>query len=72
MSWDCTGGSGGQAWYDLDIAVDPLDEDVIIAGGVNSFKSTDGGSSWFIRSHWYGGCNVESVHADLHILSLIQ
>ncbi|MDN5349627.1 MAG: hypothetical protein PWQ54_1023 [Bacteroidales bacterium] len=68
MSWDCTGGSGGQAWYDLDIAVDPLDENVIIAGGVNSFKSTDGGSSWFIRSHWYGGCNVESVHADLHIL----
>ncbi|MBU1368805.1 MAG: T9SS type A sorting domain-containing protein [Bacteroidetes bacterium] len=68
MSWDCNGGSGGQAWYDLDIAVDPLDEDVIIAGGVNSFKSTDGGTSWTIRSHWYGGCGVESVHADLHIL----
>lgn len=68
MSWDCNGGSGGQAWYDLDIAVDPNDEDIIIAGGVNSFKSTNGGSSWSIRSHWYGGCSVESVHADLHIL----
>lgn len=68
MSWDCNGGSGGQAWYDLDMAVDPFDENTIIAGGVNSFKSTNGGSSWSIRSHWYGGCNVESVHADLHVL----
>ncbi len=68
MAWDCSGGSGGQAWYDLDIAVDPGNADVIFAGGVNCFKSTDGGSSWNITSHWYGGCNVQSVHADLHIL----
>lgn len=68
MSWDCNGGSGGQAWYDLDIAVEPTNADVIYAGGVNCFKSTDGGTSWNIRSHWYGGCGVQSVHADLHIL----
>lgn len=68
MSWDCNGGSGGQAWYDLDIAVDPLDANIIYAGGVNCFKSTDGGLTWAIRSHWYGGCGVQSVHADLHIL----
>lgn len=68
MAWDCNGGSGGQAWYDLDIAVDPLNADNIIAGGVNSFRSTDGGWSWTIRSHWYGGCGVQSVHADLHVL----
>ncbi len=68
MSWDCNGGSGGQAWYDLDIAVDPVDANVLYAGGVNCFKSTNGGSNWAIRSHWYGGCNVQSVHADLHIL----
>lgn len=68
MSWDCNGGSGGQAWYDLDISVDQQDADIIIAGGVNSFQSTDGGTSWSIRSHWYGGCGVQSVHADLHVL----
>lgn len=68
MSWDCNGGSGGQAWYDLDIAVDPLNADNLLAGGVNSFRSLDGGSSWTIRSHWYGGCGVQSVHADLHVL----
>lgn len=68
MSWDCNGGSGGQAWYDLDIAVDPSNPDVIYAGGVNIFKSTNGGSNWSITAHWYGGCGVQSVHADLHVL----
>ena len=68
MSWDCNGGDGGQAWYDLDIAVDPLNADNVLAGGVNSFRSLDGGINWTIRSHWYGGCGVQSVHADLHVL----
>ena len=68
MSWDCNGGDGGQAWYDLDIAVDPDNADIIYGGGVNCFKSVDGGTTWAIRSHWYGGCGVESVHADLHVL----
>ncbi len=68
MSWGCEGGSGGQAWYDLDIAADPLDEYTIYAGGVNCFKSTDGGITWEISSHWWGDCGVPSVHADLHVL----
>ncbi|MFH1118591.1 MAG: PKD domain-containing protein [Bacteroidota bacterium] len=68
MSWDCSGGSGGQAWYDLDVAADPTNPDILYGGGVNCFKSTDGGSTWNIRSHWYGGCGVQSVHADLHVL----
>lgn len=68
MSWGCEGGSGGQAWYDLDIAVDPLDEDILYAGGVNCFKSIDGGATWEISSHWWGDCSVPAVHADLHVL----
>jgi len=68
MSWDCNGGSGGQAWYDLDIACDPTNAEVIYAGGVNCFKSSNGGTTWAINSHWYGGCGVPSVHADLHVL----
>lgn len=68
MSWDCNGGSGGQAWYDLDMACDPTNAEVIYGGGVNCFKSTNGGSNWSINSHWYGGCGVPSVHADLHVL----
>jgi len=68
MSWGCNGGSGGQAWYDLDIAADPNDADVIFAGGVNCFKSITGGTIWNISSHWWGDCGVPAVHADLHVL----
>lgn len=68
MSWGCNGGDGGQAWYDLDIAADPNDPDVIFAGGVNCFKSQTGGTIWSISSHWWGDCGVPAVHADLHVL----
>lgn len=68
MSWGCNGGDGGQAWYDLDIACDPTDSDIIFAGGVNCFKSSTGGTTWNISSHWWGDCGVPSVHADLHVL----
>ncbi len=68
MGWDCNGGSGGQAWYDLEVAADPVNPEVLFAGGVNCFKSPDGGTSWEISSHWWGDCGVPSVHADLHVL----
>ncbi|NCA86354.1 MAG: PKD domain-containing protein [Clostridia bacterium] len=68
MSWGCYGGDGGQAWYDLDVAADPVNPEVLFAGGVNCFKSPDGGTSWEISSHWWGDCGVPSVHADLHVL----
>jgi len=68
MSWGCDGGDGGQAWYDLDLTADPLNANTIFTGGVNCFKSTDGGITWFIVSHWWGDCSVPAVHADLHDL----
>jgi PKD repeat protein/photosystem II stability/assembly factor-like uncharacterized protein len=68
MSWGCNGGDGGQAWYDLDMCVDPFDANIIFAGGVNCFKSSDAGTTWQISSHWWGDCGVAEVHADLHIL----
>ncbi len=68
MSWGCNGGDGGQAWYDLDIAADPNNSDIIFAGGVNCFKSASGGTTWNISSHWWGDCGVPAVHADLHVL----
>ena len=68
MSWGCEGGDGGQAWYDLDVAVDPNDKNVVFAGGVNCFKSVNGGVTWNISSHWWGDCSVPAVHADLHVL----
>ncbi|HPT14396.1 MAG TPA: PKD domain-containing protein [Bacteroidales bacterium] len=71
MDWSCDGsGSGGQAWYDLCIAVDPLNADIIYTGGVDIWKSTNGGTNWQISGHWYGGCGVPAVHADQHVFEV--
>lgn len=68
LDWSCDGsGTGGQAWYDLEIAADPVNANLIFAGGVNVWKSYDGGATWQITGHWYGGCNVQAVHADQHV-----
>ncbi len=69
LDWSCDGsGTGGQGWYDLVIAADPMDPEITYVGGVDVWKSMDGGSSWTVNSHWYGGCNVPAVHADCHFL----
>ena len=69
MDYSCDGsGSGGQAWYDLALAADPVSANTIYAGGVDVWKSTDGGTTWAIRSHWWGDCGVAAVHADCHFL----
>ncbi|MEL6720823.1 MAG: hypothetical protein AAFP82_19120 [Bacteroidota bacterium] len=38
--------TNGQAWYDLEIQVDPFNPQHIIAGGVPIFRSLNGGASW--------------------------
>ncbi|MHC1708117.1 MAG: PKD domain-containing protein [Bacteroidales bacterium] len=67
LSWGCNGGSGGQSWYDLCVAVDPVNPNVVYVGGVNVFKSVDGGQTWAISAHWYGDCGVAFSHADQHV-----
>jgi PKD repeat protein len=59
---------GGQAWYDLCIAADPTNADIVFVGGVNTWKSVNGGTVWTISSHWSGSCSVQAVHADKHSL----
>ncbi len=70
---DADGGIGndftrGQAWYDLSMAVDPNNANTLIVGGVDLFKSTNGGTSWTQISHWYGGFGYQEVHADQHVV----
>lgn len=63
--------SGGQGWYDLTMAVDPTDPDVVLIGGINLWKSTDGGVGWEIVAHWLGdlfGYDADYMHADQHAL----
>jgi photosystem II stability/assembly factor-like uncharacterized protein len=56
----------GQAFYDLMLEVDPNNDQVVYTGGIDLFKSTNGGTSWSQFSHWYGGFGYQEVHADQH------
>ena len=56
----------GQAFYDLMLEVDPNNDQTVYTGGIDLFKSTNGGSSWSQFSHWYGGFGFQNVHADQH------
>ncbi len=58
--------SRNQAYYNLIIQVDPNDKEVVIAGGIDLFRTDDGGMTWTQLSHWYGGFSYPYVHADQH------
>lgn len=61
--------TGGQGYYDLDIVISPTDANTIFVGGVNTWKSTNGGTSWTINTFWYDdGSATQAVHADKHFL----
>ncbi len=67
LGWSCDGsGSGGQGTYDLCIIPDPNDANTVYVGGVNTWKSTDGGSTFSIVNHWSGCTGIQTVHADKH------
>ncbi len=67
FDWSTNGsGAGGQGWYDIAIDASPTNSNEIIAGGVNTWKSTNGGTSWVLNTHWFGGGGKPYVHADLH------
>lgn len=57
----------GQGWYDLAIGVDPNDPNIVIAGGLNFYRSQDGGNTWNQISRWVG-TSLPYVHADHHIV----
>ncbi len=61
----------GQGWYDLCIAVSQSNKDMIFCGGINTWRSTNGGSDWQIVSMWYNYGQVPTIHADQHDLFFI-
>lgn len=63
----------GQAWYDLILAVDPNDANTAIIGGIDLFRTTNGGTTWPQISKWSNNNNLANlncalVHADHHAI----
>lgn len=55
---------GTQGWYDLSIAANPFNANDICVGGIDLWRSTNGGSTWVQRTFGYGGGPY--VHPDQH------
>lgn len=71
LGWECNGSdNSSQAWYDLALEVDPGNAEILYVGGINTWKSTNGGASFSVKTHWYGDCGLPAVHADVHALKV--
>ncbi len=60
----------GIGWYALSIGISPYDSNLVYAGGINSYKSTDGGKTWAIATVWSNYNNpdeIQVVHGDKHV-----
>ncbi|MFI5203449.1 MAG: PKD domain-containing protein [Flavobacteriales bacterium] len=67
LGWSSQGtDQGGQGWYDLALGVSQTNANELMVGGVNVWRSTNGGTTWAIRGHWTGGGGADLIHADQH------
>lgn len=72
-NWAATGtqpGGGswanGQGWYSLSCGINPADPNQCIVGGLDTYKTTDGGATWSQLSSWATSTTNFYVHADQH------
>lgn len=58
-----------QGWYDNIIAVDPVDPARVWVGGVDLFRSDDGGQTFDIAGYsWFDILDPNFIHPDHHII----
>ena len=59
-------GTGGQSWYDLSLGVATDNENIVYVGGINIWRSDDGGINWDIDASSGSGSNYSYMHVDQH------
>jgi len=72
LNFDFTAsGCDGQGNYDLAYAISPINSSEIWLGGVNTWRTSDGGSNWFLNNIWSASqtTSVPEVHADKHFIA---
>ena len=68
LGWSNAGSDvGGQSWYDLTIDCSPTNANEVCVGGVNLWRTTNGGTNWTLNGHWTGS-GAPYVHADQHAM----
>src|SRR5207249_3481564 len=59
---------GEQGWVCNAIWADPTSTNILIVGGSDLWRSTDGGATLNRISHWYLNLNPMSPHVDQHVM----
>ena len=68
---DCNQGlrfNVNQGWYDNTLAVDPTNPDRVWAGGIDLFRSDDGGLNFSLASYWWAKDTPQYLHPDQHAI----
>ena len=60
-----SGWASGQGWYALSVDINTANTNQCIIGGLDAYKTTDGGATWTQISTWVG-TSGQYVHADIH------
>ncbi|HMT11250.1 MAG TPA: hypothetical protein PKA39_06460, partial [Ignavibacteria bacterium] len=60
---------GSQGWYDNAVTVHPTDPNIVVAGGLDLYVSTNGGSTLVQKSQWATSSSQNMTHADIHRLA---
>jgi photosystem II stability/assembly factor-like uncharacterized protein len=63
------GFGGDQGWYNNVVAVDPTHPDTVYVGGIDFWKSTNGGTTWTNLTNGYGSVNGKNIHVDQHAIA---
>lgn len=62
-----------QSGYNLSLAIAPTNQNLILAGGVNGWRSNDGGATWenYLNGYWNTGDPYFYVHSDHHTFKFL-
>ncbi len=64
-------GFASLAWHAFVVTVSPLNPNIIWVGGLDTWRTVNGGTTWIKQSDWaemYGNGADDYVHADIHVL----
>ena len=64
-------GNGEQGWYDNTVAIDPINANHVVAGGIGVVETTDGGTTWtnVNGKTFFAGGPPNKVHPDFHAIA---
>ena len=62
-----------QGGYNMTLAISPLDKNLVLAGGVEGWRSKNGGTTWekYLDGYWQAGSPYFYVHSDHHDMKFI-